>query len=122
MRLLANENFPAGAVNALRAHGHDIAWIRTDAPGSRDEDVLARARAESRILVTFDKDFGELAFRSKLPASSGIILFRITPRSPEYIAAHAAEAIESRDDWVGHFAVIEESRVRMRRLPGRKAE
>ena len=67
MRLLANENFPSDAVDALRERGHDVIWIRTDAPGSRDEDILARARRESRVLVTFDKDFGELAFRSRLP-------------------------------------------------------
>ncbi len=117
MRLLANETFPSDAVSALRARGHDVVWIRTEAPGSRDEDVLARARGESRVLVTFDKDFGELAFRSKLPASSGIVLFRITPRSPEFVARLAAAVISSRDDWVGHFVVIEEGRIRMRPLP-----
>ena len=117
MRLLANENLPSDAVDALRERGHDVIWIRTDAPGSRDEDALARARKESRVLVTFDKDFGELAFRSRLPASCGIILFRITPRSPEFIARVAAHAIGSRDDWVGHFAVVEDARVRMRPLP-----
>lgn len=117
MRLLANENFPLEAINSLRERGHDVVWIRTEAPGIRDEDVLARARNESRVVVTFDKDFGELAFHSGLPASSGIILFRITPRSPEFVARLAADAIGSRDDWVGHFAVIEETRVRMRPLP-----
>jgi predicted nuclease of predicted toxin-antitoxin system len=117
MRLLANENFPADAVDALRGQGHDVVWIRTEAPGSRDDEILARARGEDRVLVTFDKDFGELAFRSKLPASCGIILFRIRPRSPEFIAHLTALAIGSRDDWVGHFAVIEETRIRMRDLP-----
>ena len=68
MRFLANENFPQDAITALRQEKHDVVWIRTDAPGSGDEDVLVRARRESRILVTFDKDFGELAFHSRLPA------------------------------------------------------
>lgn len=63
MRLLANENVPSDAVNALRESGHDVVWIRMDAPGSRDDDILARAREQSRVLVTFDKDFGEMAFR-----------------------------------------------------------
>jgi len=57
LHLLANENFPAQAVEALRLRGHDLLWIRTDAPGSKDQDVLARASAEDRILLTFDKDF-----------------------------------------------------------------
>jgi len=117
MRLLADENFPYDAVMALRENGHDVAWIRTESPGSRDEDILARAKRESRVLVTFDKDFGELAFHSKLPASCGIILFRITPRSPEFVARLTVDAIASRKDWVGHFAVVEENRIRVRPLP-----
>jgi Domain of unknown function (DUF5615) len=63
MRLLANENFPRIAVEALRARGHDVAWVRTDSPGTSDEEVIHRAVAETRVLVTFDKDFGELTFR-----------------------------------------------------------
>ena len=47
--------------------------MRTDAPGRTDEDVLSRAADENRILLTFDKDFGELAWRAKLPASCGIV-------------------------------------------------
>jgi predicted nuclease of predicted toxin-antitoxin system len=57
-RLLANENFPGAAVEALRSRGHDVAWVRTDAPGSSDREVLHRAVSEARILITFDKDFG----------------------------------------------------------------
>ncbi len=109
MRLLANENFPYDAVMALREDGHDVVWIRTEAPGSHDEDILARAKTEDRILITFDKDFGELAFRSKLPASCGIILFRISVRSSSYVARLAAGAVASRDDWSGHFAVVEDN-------------
>lgn len=89
MRLLANENFPLDAVEALRANGHDVAWIREDSRGIADDKVLLRAQEENRIVVTFDKDFGELAFRSKLPAASGVILFRVTPKSSEYIAQAA---------------------------------
>jgi predicted nuclease of predicted toxin-antitoxin system len=70
MLLLANENFPLDAVEALRTAGHDVLWIRTESPGIADTEVLARAVAERRVLITFDKDFGELAFRSKLPADS----------------------------------------------------
>jgi len=91
-------------------------WIKTDAPGSRDEDILARAVAEGRTLITFDKDFGELAFQRGLPASCGIILFRIPMPSSSYVANAVASAIESRTDWIGQFTVVEENRVRMRHL------
>ena len=66
MRFLANENVAGDAVFALREKGHDVVWIRTDTPGSNDEDILTRAVAEERILITFDKDFGELAFHAHL--------------------------------------------------------
>lgn len=49
MRLVANENFPGDAVEALRAQGHEVAWVRDDAPGSLDRDVLDRAQRENRI-------------------------------------------------------------------------
>lgn len=117
MRLLANENFPALAVEALRARGHDIAWIRTEAPGISDREVIQRATDEDRTLLTFDKDFGELVFRVGVPTSSGVVLFRVTPSSPESIAQTAIAVLESRADWGGHFSVIEEARIRMIPLP-----
>ena len=116
MRLLANENVPLDAITALRERTHDVIWIRTDAPGSADEDILSRAVAEDRILLTFDKDFGELAFHSHLPAKCGVILFRIPEQSSAYIAKIVVATIESRSDWIGQFSVIEESRIRMRPL------
>ena len=119
MRILANENFPAAAVEALRSAGHEVAWVHTDAPGCDDQSVLQRAVAENRLLVTLDKDFGELAFRSKLPADCGIMLFRISVPSPEYFAQVALAAINSRTDWNGHFSVIEDHRIRMTPLPER---
>ena len=119
MRLLADENFPGEAVAALRRHGHDVAWVRADAPGSTDPQVLARAMAEARVLVTFDKDFGELAYHAGLPATCGVVLFRISPDSPSRGAQIAVAAFASRDDWVAHFSVVEENRVRMAPLPQR---
>lgn len=117
MRLLANENFPLDAVLSLRAAGHDVAWIREDAPGARDPDVLARGQTEKRILLTFDKDFGELAFRARLDANSGIILFRIATPSAQHVARACVHVLASRNDWPGHFSVIEDERIRMTPLP-----
>lgn len=117
MRLLANENLPAQTIAALQQAGHDVVWMRTEAPGSRDEDVLARAQSEERILITFDKDFGELAFRAHLPSATGIVLLRISAPSPDAMALTIVSALSRRTDWVGHFSVIEDDRVRMTPLP-----
>ncbi|MBI4286603.1 MAG: DUF5615 family PIN-like protein [Chloroflexi bacterium] len=113
MRILANENVSGETVEALRAQGPDVAWVRTDAPGSPDEAVLAQAQAERRILKTFDKDFGELAFRRGLPASSGIVLFRLETTGPAHATSLVVAAVQSRSDWAGHFSVVEKDRIRM---------
>jgi hypothetical protein len=116
MRFLADENFPQSAVAALRLLGHDVIWMRVAAPGTADRDVLRWAIREERTLLTFDKDFGELARASALPPSVGIVLFRVpTPRGPE-TGRHLATPIDSRNDWAGHFSIVEPGRVRMRVL------
>ena len=51
--------------------------------GETDDAILARAQSEHRILISQDKDFGELAYRSGLPADCGVILFRLQSQSPE---------------------------------------
>ena len=119
MRFLADENFPGDAVTALRAAGHDVLWIRTDAPGITDEDVLARSLDDARVLLTFDKDFGELAWRFGLPASCGIVLFRLPALGPAGVGKVIADVLTSRDDWPGNFSVIEPGRIRVRVLPPR---
>jgi predicted nuclease of predicted toxin-antitoxin system len=116
MRLLANENVPGAVVTALEVAGNDVVWIRTAAPGSSDPDVLAWAAREDRILLTFDKDFGELAKTSGLPAKCGIILLRIPMPRPGDVGRQLANLIMARNDWAGHFSVVEPGRVRMRPL------
>ncbi|MDH2341168.1 DUF5615 family PIN-like protein [Bradyrhizobium sp. SSUT77] len=116
MRFLADENFPGAAVSALRLSGHDVVWIRTSAPGNSDRQVLAQAASDQRILLTFDKDFGELARGSSLPQSCGIVLLRVPMPAPQRIGRAIADLILARTDWAGHFSVVEPGRVRMRPL------
>ena len=116
MRFLANENFPAAAVVALQDEGHDIAWVRTARPGATDAEILAWAIEEERILLTFDKDFGELAQRSPLAPACGVILLRIPMPMANDVGHRLANLIAARGDWAGKFSVIEPGRVRMRPL------
>jgi predicted nuclease of predicted toxin-antitoxin system len=113
VRVLANENIPAAVVDALLSRGHDVKWIRIAAPGARDTTVLEIEQRESRLIVTFDKDFGELAFRAGLPSACRIILLRIPAASPEYLAERVVNSLESRSDWTGYFSVITSDRIRM---------
>jgi len=115
MRFLADENFPAGVVRALRETGHDVEWVRETTPGAPDAQLLRRAAADGSVILTFDKDFGELAVRNDvLPGSFGVILFRIpAPRGASAVAA-LVSVIESRQNWLGQMAVVESGRVRIR--------
>jgi predicted nuclease of predicted toxin-antitoxin system len=118
LKILANENVAGQLVGGLRRAGHDVAWIAEDAPGTSDSDVVRRASDEDRIVLTFDKDFGELAFRAGLPPSIGVILIRVQASSAETLSQFVLAALTSRDDWVGQFSVVENDRVRMTPLPG----
>jgi predicted nuclease of predicted toxin-antitoxin system len=117
MRVCANENIPEDCVSRLRQSGHDVLWVREAAPGSPDSAVLTRALAEGRLLITFDKDFGELVFRRGAKASQGIVLFRISQPSAAAVAERVAAVLASRDDWPGHFSVVDDFTIRLRRLP-----
>jgi predicted nuclease of predicted toxin-antitoxin system len=116
MRFLADENFPAAAVAALRLAGNDVVWIRNAAPGCSDHQVLEWAMRDDRILLTFDKDFGELARATALPATGGVILLRVPVPPSNQVGQQIANAIVARSNWAGHFSVVEPGRIRMRRL------
>jgi len=103
-------------VASLVAAGHDVAWVRNTAPGMSDPDVLAWAIRDERTLLTFDKDFGELARASAFPVTCGVVLFRVPLPNPGDIGPRLGNLLLSRDDWAGHFSVIEPGRIRMRPL------
>jgi predicted nuclease of predicted toxin-antitoxin system len=118
MRLCANENIPGDCIIRLRQSGHDVLWIREVAPGSSDSEVLVRAFAEQRLMIIFDKDFGDLVFHQGARASHGIVLFRIAQPASAIVADRIAAALGSRDDWIGNFSVVDDATIRMRTLPG----
>jgi predicted nuclease of predicted toxin-antitoxin system len=85
-------------------------------PGADDDEIVARAIREARILLTFDKDFGELAWRAGASAMPGVVLFRLPLASAADVGEILAGRLGERTDWAGHFSVIEAGRVRMRPL------
>jgi predicted nuclease of predicted toxin-antitoxin system len=118
MRLLANENFPLMSVRFLRAADHDVAAIIEDAPGATDADVLAQAAREARVILTFDRDYGEPIYRYQLPNPRGVIYLRFDPTTPQepgerVLALLIAEEIVLE----GKFTVVERERLRQRPLP-----
>jgi predicted nuclease of predicted toxin-antitoxin system len=116
-KFLANENVPIVAVDAARLAGHDLAWIAEFSPGLDDDRVLAKSLVEGRVLITFDKDFGRLAFRMGRNASCGIILFRPRLRSPEHVSQFVSAVLSQSIVWEQHFSVATEGRLRVIPLP-----
>lgn len=77
MRFLLDENVEQRVAAFLRGEGHDVTAIASDYPASlTDSAVLNLAHTERRILVTNDRDFGELIFKQRL-SHCGVIYFRL---------------------------------------------
>ncbi len=121
MRVIVNENITATVIQELRQRGYDVLSVKESMRGADDATILQRAEVEQRLVLTHDKDFGELAFRHKLPASCGIILFRLSGPEPSADNQRLLDVINGRTDWPGHFSVVTDHRIRMRPLPGTTA-
>jgi predicted nuclease of predicted toxin-antitoxin system len=117
-KYLANENVPGEAVDAARQNGHDMAWIKELSPGLDDTAVLATSQRENRVLVTFDKDFGEMAFRQGKTAACGVILLRPRLRTPDYLAQFLLTVLAQSVAWEGNFAVAREGNLRVVSMAG----
>jgi len=114
MNLLVDESTGAAVVTFLRTAGHDVLSVGEHMPQADDQDILTRAVQDNRILVTNDKDFGELVFRSGQP-HRGLLLIRPRDESPaSRIAVVQAVLAEWADQLVDHFVVATQSGVRIR--------
>jgi predicted nuclease of predicted toxin-antitoxin system len=80
MNVLLDTCVWGGATAELRAAGHDVLWTGDLAQDPGDEDILAQAHREQRVLITLDKDFGELAIRRNLPHFGIVRLVNIAAR------------------------------------------
>ena len=116
MKFLADECCDAGLVADLRRDGHDVIYVLEKNTGATDDEVLLDAYNEGRILLTEDKDFGELVYRLKKP-SRGIILIRIDPKNRYRKWGRMKKLIESYETRLpGHFTVIDMEKFRFRTL------
>lgn len=115
--MLANENFPAASIRLLREHGVDVLAIGESCPGARDPQVLDLACAQQRWLLTYDRDYGELVFRRKLPAPPAILYFRQEPYPATRAAVLTLPLLERAREIEGFLVVVGEKSLRMHELP-----
>jgi len=115
VRFLADECVDRQIVDRLRHDGHTVLHVAEMEPGISDHDVLDLANHEGVILLTADKDFGELVFRQDKVAR-GIVLIRLAGLSPAIKAEIIAAAIKDHgDEFLRSFTVITSGSVRIRR-------
>ena len=117
MRFLADESCDFTFVRVLRAAGHDVTAVAEAAPGAADDKVIALAHGQRRILLTEDKDFGQLVFAAAA-ATSGVIYVRYPMRHRSVLGADLLRLVEERGEaLIGTFVVVEPGRIRIGRAP-----
>jgi len=116
VRWLVDECVAAPLVARLRKSGEDVLYTAEMAAGVSDQATMALAQVEERLLLTEDKDFGELVFRWRRPVP-GLVLVRIEPHLPQLRSERMLAAIARYgDNLIGRYTVIEEARFRSRPL------
>jgi predicted nuclease of predicted toxin-antitoxin system len=117
VRLLADESVDMAVMQALRADGHDVFSVAESRPGALDEEVIDLARAERRVLLTEDRDFGRLIFAS-LQSVGGVMYLRYPSNLRFQMANQIVELLRERSDTLqGAFVVVQPGRTRISRLP-----
>ena len=112
LKFLADVNIEKRVVDFLRSAGHDVLWIPDYDCHLDDESLLNLAFQENRIIVTNDKDFGELNFLQRKP-SAGIILFRIDEQNVRVkITILKNMLLKYPEKFYLHFVVIARKRIR----------
>ena len=114
MRFLLDESADYPLADFLIALGHDVTAIAHDYPFAlKDDEVLAIATAEQRILITNDKDFGELIFRRRL-SHAGVILFRLVNEDLDIKRYWLQYVLNHYPDQLHRFIVIADRGIRIR--------
>ena len=94
----------------------DVTYINEDCPGIEDTEVLEMATQTGRVLLTEDKDFGDLVFRTSQSAH-GVLLIRLSDLPPREAASLVCDVIAARgQEIVCHFAVLTSKVLRIRSL------
>jgi predicted nuclease of predicted toxin-antitoxin system len=118
MRFLADESCDFIVVKALRAAGHDILVVSEIAPRAEDSEVIELALREKRILVTEDKDFGQLVFAHG-QKTLGVIFLRFPFSARQQISKEVSDLVKKRGErLVGCFVTVQPGRIRVSHIPG----
>jgi len=119
MRFLADESCDFAVVRLLRQAGYDVVAVAELAPRAKDQVVLELAVREGRLLLTEDKDFGQLVYAHR-QATGGVLLVRFPAAARTRLAESVLALIRERGEaLLGRFVVVEPGRIRIGPKPGR---
>jgi predicted nuclease of predicted toxin-antitoxin system len=114
---LADECVAARLVDLMRKDGSDVLYVAETETGVTDDAVIRRALDENRLLLTEDKDFGELVILRRLRVP-GLVLLRAGRMDPQTQLARIQAAVERYGgELFGRFTVVDATRTRSRPLP-----
>jgi predicted nuclease of predicted toxin-antitoxin system len=118
VRFLVDESTGPDVARWLRTLGHDVFSVYDENRGLPDDEVLRWAEREKRVLITNDKDFGELVFRDA-KSHAGVVLLRIEDERPANKKAVLEKLLRGHGkDIPGSFVVVSEDTVRITRFSG----
>jgi predicted nuclease of predicted toxin-antitoxin system len=115
MNFLADECVDGQIVDRLRSDGHAVGVVAEPDQGMSDEPVLRRSNESGSVLITADKDFGELVFRQGR-AFSGVLLLRLAGKHPDQKAEMVSATVRTHEaELEGNFSVLTARTLRVRR-------
>ena len=116
MKFLVDECTGPAVARWFRNMGYEAFSVFNESRGAGDDEILTKAYLENWILVTNDKDFGEMVVRNKM-FSNGVILVRIEKLNLPHNCLLIVNFIEKYfDDLANSFTVIQEDKIRIRKL------
>ena len=117
VKLLADENFPLASVEILEKEGYNILSISKSHWGSSDIEIIKLSNQEQRLILTFDRDFGQLIFKDGLIPAYGVFYFRLQKFSPTQPAQIVLDLLSKLDFEIsGAITVIEDNFIRQKKF------
>jgi predicted nuclease of predicted toxin-antitoxin system len=115
MRFLLDESIDIRLADYLREHGHDVVTVAADyQPSIPDTEVLAIAERKGRMLLTNDRDFGQLVFLHGQP-HAGVLYFRLGTFEVAPLASRLEQVLRDYSEHLDEFLVVTPRSVRVRR-------
>lgn len=119
MNFVADESVERPVSLALERLGYEVWQVAVHASGISDPEVLVHARNRNAILITGDKDFGDLVFLAR-EVVLGVVLLRLSGLPLHEMVSRSVAAIQAYQDRLeGSFLVVAQRQIRIRPLPGR---